>query len=141
MDEIFRPPEEMHRSPPVFWKNVVTAFQEEDIRRAACLIAAAIRSAHSCPLPEEDAGSLREAFFGLLERRGYFIHSPAEIQQTVHEIRAVGSGFDLFDLAQTLAEYDMIATECLGLRSRRLLPELRELSPACPCGKHPPSEP
>lgn len=126
---------------PLSWNDVLAALQEEDIPRAARFIAAAACSSDLCPLPEEAARSLREAFFGLLGRRGYFTGSPEKIQKTVGEIHAVGPGFDLFDLARNLAQYDTISTECLGLRTRRLFPELRVLSPPCPCGRHPHSGP
>jgi alkanesulfonate monooxygenase SsuD/methylene tetrahydromethanopterin reductase-like flavin-dependent oxidoreductase (luciferase family) len=83
-----------------------------------------------------DLSGLRGAFKRLLRRRGYFVGSPAEMAAALEEIAAVGEGFDLYDLARSLAQYDTIRTQCLRLTPRRALPELRRFSPACSCEKH-----
>lgn len=76
------------------------------------------------------------AFKALLHRRGYYVSTPAEIQKSLQEIDAIGSGFDLYDLAQGLARYDAVRTECKHLTPIRALPALKHFCPACPCGKH-----
>ena len=47
---------------------------------------------------------LREAFLALLDRRGYFVETPAQIEASLREIREVGPGFDLYDLVEALPE-------------------------------------
>jgi hypothetical protein len=44
----------------------------------------------------------REGFLDLLKRRGYFIDTPLELKASLQEIRNVGEGFDLYDLAAQL---------------------------------------
>ena len=43
------------------------------------------------------------AFHSLLERRGYFVSTPPDLAASLEEIRKLGAGFDLYDLAQALA--------------------------------------
>jgi hypothetical protein len=83
-----------------------------------------------------DLSGIGTAFKRLLRRRGYFVATPAEVAVSLKEIAAVGKGFDLFDLARSLAQYDAVRTQCLQLTPRRALPELRRFSPTCPCAKH-----
>ena len=68
------------------------------------------------------------SFKRLLHRRGYFIATPAEVETSLTEIEAIGEGFDLFDLARGLANFDAIRMESLGLHGHRALPELRRFS-------------
>lgn len=124
------------KSPP--WEDVVAALVAGEASRAADLLEMEIRSGRGHPPEEAASKALRETFFELLRRRGYFVGSADQIQASLEEIRQVGEGFDLFDLARGLAEYDMMITECRGLRRQRLFPELVTFSPVCPCGKHPP---
>jgi len=83
-----------------------------------------------------DLPGLWKSFKRLLHRRGYFVSTSAEVTASLDEISGVGEGFDLYELARKLAEYDAIRTECLRLRKRRVLPQLKRFSPTCPCGKH-----
>lgn len=80
---------------------------------------------------------LWEPFRTLLQRRGYFVSTPPELRGTLEEIRALGEGFDLYELARALAEADTTSTDCLRLRPDRSFPDLIPFSPVCPCGKHP----
>ena len=68
------------------------------------------------------------SFKRLLHRRGYFVATPAEVETSLTEIEAVGEGFDLFDLARGLAEFDANRMESLGLHGHRALPELRRFA-------------
>lgn len=80
---------------------------------------------------------LQGPFRTLLRRRGYFVSSPSELSATLEDIRALGPGFDLYDVAEELAALDMLRTECLQLSSRPLFPELIRFAPRCVCGRHP----
>lgn len=80
---------------------------------------------------------LRRAFVDLLGRRGYLVGTPEELAGSIAEIREVGAGFDLYDLAETLATVDATATECLKPARLRHWPELAPFVPRCRCGKHP----
>lgn len=77
-----------------------------------------------------------EAFRRLLLRRGYFVSTPSELCASLEEIRILGEGFDLYDLACQLAALDTIRTDCLKLDRLPAFPELRSFAPACPCGRH-----
>jgi len=73
------------------------------------------------------------SFKRLLHRRGYFVATPAQVAASLDEIAAVGEGFDLYDLARSLAHYDAARMECRGLTDHRALPELKRFAPACSC--------
>lgn len=73
------------------------------------------------------------SFKRLLHRRGYFVTTPAQLATSLDEITAVGEGFDLFELARTLAHYDAVRMECRGLADHRALPELKRFAPYCTC--------
>jgi hypothetical protein len=77
-----------------------------------------------------------EAFAQLLHHRGYFVSTSDETGRSLREIREVGEGFDLFDLARALARLDLTVTECTAALSGRLFPLLLEFAPACDCGRH-----
>ena len=81
--------------------------------------------------------ALADAFRSLLRRRGYFVSSPANFENSLDEIHFLGEGFDLYDLARQLAALDTIAYECLKLAPGPLFPKLRAFAPPCPCGRHP----
>jgi hypothetical protein len=70
------------------------------------------------------------SFKRLLHRRGYFVTTAAQVANSLDEIEALGEGFDLFDLARTLAHYDAVRMECRGLADHRALPELKRFEPA-----------
>ena len=77
-----------------------------------------------------------DSFQQLLDRRGYFVNSPAALAESLREIQAVGPGFDLYDLAQSLARYDVARARCLKISGSRTLPELEAFAPNCGCSKH-----
>lgn len=71
---------------------------------------------------------LRDAFFALLDLRGYFVRTAAEVSEAIREIREVGAGFDLYDLAEALA-----ACDCRGVSNEPRIPELKEFQRPCAC--------
>lgn len=77
-----------------------------------------------------------KAFTHLLERRGYYVDTPARLAASLGEIIAIGAGFDLYELARSLARYDAIRTGCRGLSNSRSIPELFAFSADCPCLHH-----
>ena len=76
------------------------------------------------------------SFKRLLHRRGYFVATPAQLAASLEEIEAVGEGFDLYDLARTLAHYDSVRMDCCGLTDLRSIPELRRFFKSCTCVRH-----
>jgi hypothetical protein len=76
------------------------------------------------------------SFKKLLHRRGYFVATAAQLATSLDEIEAVGEGFDLYDLASSLARYDAVRMNCRGLAGHRALPELKRFAPPCDCTRH-----
>lgn len=76
-----------------------------------------------------------ERFKQLLQRRGYYVETPAKLSASLKEIEEVGAGFDLYDLARSLARYDLARTKCRKLATARALPELKSFASNCVCGK------
>lgn len=83
-----------------------------------------------------DLSLLWSSFARLLSRRGYFVVTPEETAQSLEEIRGVGAGFDLYDLAVAMGRLDAAATECLQAVPLRQFPALLPLVPSCGCGHH-----
>ena len=79
-------------------------------------------------------GRLRSSFLALLGRRGYLVKSPEEVARSIREIRDIGPGFDLYDLAEALAACDVAAHDCLNLSPNPPLPELDVFRKRCGCG-------
>ena len=52
--------------------------------------------------PAIPLAKLRRAFAALLARRGYFVATRGELGASLEEIRDLGPGFDLYDLAARL---------------------------------------
>ncbi len=69
-----------------------------------------------------------ESFIDLLRRRGYFVSTSSEIKSALEEIRAVGPGFDLYDLASALAHCDPTVSEQVGVPMRRRFPALESFA-------------
>jgi hypothetical protein len=67
-------------------------------------------------------------FKRLLHRRGYYVDTPARLSVSLGEIQAVGEGFDLFDLARSLAAYDDARKESRGPHGHHALPQLRRFA-------------
>jgi hypothetical protein len=115
---------------------VVLDLESGDIQRALAVareLASRLwqRKERNVPLEEWE-----EAFRRLLLRRGYFVSTPADLASSLDEIRTLGEGFDLYELARQLAALDTIRTDCLKLVRRPAFPELRTFAPPCPCGHH-----
>lgn len=70
-----------------------------------------------------------ESFLKCLDRRGYFVSTSEEIAASLNEIRDVGAGFDLYEMARAMAQFDGTLTDGLGRVHQRLFPELRPFSP------------
>jgi hypothetical protein len=70
-----------------------------------------------------------QAFVRLLDRRGYFVDTPDELATSLKEIEEIGAGFDLYDLAQSLARYDSVRSRCRRLGRSHCLPELKGFAP------------
>lgn len=80
------------------------------------------------------ADGVWDSFVNRLHWRGFLTSTPGEVDSTLKEIRDLGPGFDLFDLARAIARYDAAVTECLKLSERRLFPLLEPFAPSCDCG-------
>lgn len=90
------------------------------------------------PPPESAAlKRLWASFQSLLQRRGYFVDTPAELEASLREIADLGEGFDLHDLARALARYDAAVSECGPRTLPRLFPQIRPFAPRCDCTRHP----
>jgi hypothetical protein len=76
------------------------------------------------------------SFKRVLRRRGFFVSTPAETAVSLAEIKAVGPGFDLFDLARGLAQFDALRMEHLGRTGQRMLPEIQSFWPSPTPRKH-----
>ena len=77
-----------------------------------------------------DLPDFRTSFVRLLGRRGYFVSTPAEIKASLTDIRRIGPGFDLYDLAEALANYDAVLMAQSGRPRQRIIPELEAFSPS-----------
>ena len=69
-------------------------------------------------------------FKRLLHRRGYYVDTPAQLSASLDEIEAVGKGFDLFDLARSLAAYDAARTAARGPNGHPALSQLKRFAEA-----------
>lgn len=68
------------------------------------------------------------SFIDLLRHRGYYVSTSIEIRGALEEIRAVGPGFDLIDLATAVAHCDATISERVGVPTRRRLPALESFA-------------
>src|SRR5579864_8438207 len=78
---------------------------------------------------ERSLSSAWEPFVRLLHRRGYFVSSPHLLGVALQEIREMGPGFDLYDLATALARCDAQKARRLQVAESRVFPELRSFAP------------
>lgn len=69
-----------------------------------------------------------ESFIDLLRRRGFYVSTPIDIKGALEEIRAVGPGFDLYDLAAAIAHCDATVSERVGVPTRRRFPALESFA-------------
>lgn len=84
----------------------------------------AVAALRDCRSAVPGAGALGAAFRTLLRRRGYFVDSEPEYAASLEEVFSVGEGFDLFDLARSLADFDAARLDGTGPSRQSLYPEL-----------------
>jgi hypothetical protein len=77
-----------------------------------------------------------DAFKRLLERRGYYVDTPARLKASLKEIDGIGAGFDLYDLARGLARYDAVRRKYRQPAGPRSLPDLKPFTPALARSTH-----
>lgn len=112
---------------------VFQALEAVEPSQAAEALTSMTDALHGKGPDELDLDLAFEAFKHLLERRGYYVATPAQLNASLAEIKAVGAGFDLYELARSLANYDAVRTKCRRLSKSRRLPELRDFPADCPC--------
>lgn len=103
---------------------------------AALRLSSLTEALHSSRTDGFDLDRAWEGFQRLLERRGYFVATPSQLEASLAEIKTIGPGFDLYDLARNLALYDIATTKCVGLTKSRVLPVLRPFARTCDCSNH-----
>lgn len=91
------------------------------------------REIHEGRIDAEALEGTRAAFLALLDLRGYLLRTPEELAGSIREIRELGPGFDLYDLAAGLASCDAAASQCRGPALPRRIPELSGFAPSCSC--------
>ena len=111
------------------------AIEAAEPSQAIAALAALSNELHSRGQERIDLTRAWEGFKLLLERRGYFVDSPENLAASLKEIQAVGPGFDLYDLARSLARYDSVRTKCRKLAGSKTLPELKSFASSCMCSR------
>lgn len=82
-----------------------------------------------------DLAGLWDRFLHLLERRGYYVRTPSQLADSLREIEAIGEGFDLYNLARSLAQYDALRRTIPSTSGPRGLPELAAFVPPVPASR------
>ena len=116
--------------------RILDAMEAAEPSQATAVLAQLTSDLHSKGVNGVNLTGMWTSFKKLLHRRGYYVGTHAQVIRSLDEIEQVGEGFDLFDLARTLARYDTVRMECCGLTDHRSLPELRRFSPSCACAHH-----
>ncbi|MBI3855997.1 MAG: hypothetical protein HY293_09940 [Planctomycetes bacterium] len=114
-------------------RKVLEAMEAVEPSEAAAAMARLTSELHAHGLNGVNLTGMWNSFKRLLHRRGYYVTTPGQLAASLKEIEDVGEGFDLFDLARSLAHYDAVRMECRGLADHRVLPELEPFAPACAC--------
>jgi len=114
-------------------RKILEAMEAAEPARATEVLSHLTAELHARGVNGVNLTGMWNSFKRLLNRRGYFVATPAQLATSLDEISAVGEGFDLFDLARNLAHYDAVRMECRGLAEHRALPELRRFAPPCAC--------
>lgn len=114
-------------------RRILEAMDAAEPSQATEILARLTSDFHARGVHGVNLTGLWNSFKRLLQRRGYFVSTPAQVSTSLEEIAAVGEGFDLFDLARNLAHYDAVRMDRRGLAGHRALPELRRFVPACTC--------
>lgn len=116
--------------------TVLEALEAAEPGQAARALSGLAEALHAQGADELNLNNAWKAFKRLLSRRGYFVDTPAKLVASLKEIEQIGAGFDLYDLARSLARYDAVRTTCLHLAGSRILPHLIPFAPDCACTKH-----
>jgi len=115
--------------------QVLEALEAVEPTQAMTVLSTLADDLHASGQDRLDLNRAWESFKQVLQRRGYFVETPAELSRSLREIQEVGAGFDLYDLARSLAQYDLARTKCRKLANDRALPELKSFASHCVCGK------
>jgi len=115
---------------------VLEALEAVEPTQATRALSGLAEALHSQGADELNLNDAWKAFKRLLSRRGYFVDTPAKLIASLKEIEQIGAGFDLYDLARSLARYDAVRTKCLHLAGSRNLPYLIAFAPDCACTSH-----
>jgi hypothetical protein len=113
--------------------RILEAMDAVEPTEASAVIAQLTTDLHLQGINGVNLAGMWTSFKRLLDRRGYFVATPAQLASTLDEIEGVGEGFDLYDLASSLARYDTVRMECRGLSGHRALPELKRFASPCAC--------
>jgi len=116
--------------------RVLEAMEAAEPSQAAAVLAQLTSDLESKGVNGVNLTGMWNSFKKLLNLRGYFVATPAQLATSLNEIEAVGEGFDLFDLASNLARYDTVRMNSRGLPGHRALPELKRFAPPCDCTQH-----
>jgi hypothetical protein len=116
--------------------EVLEAMQATEPSQATAVLSKLSEDLHDKGADALDLTRAWAAFLKLLERRGYFTATPSQLAESLQEIKSIGAGFDLYDLAQSLARYDVVRTKCLHISGSRIVPELATFSSTCACTRH-----
>jgi len=115
--------------------QVLEALEAVEPAQAMTVLSTLADDLHASGQDGLDLNRAWASFKQLLQRRGYFVETPDQLSASLREIQDVGAGFDLFDLARSLARYDLARTTCRKLAPAPALPELRSFASNCVCGK------
>lgn len=114
-------------------RKVLEAMEAAEPTQATTVLARLADDLHAHGIHGVNLAGMWTSFMHLLQRRGYYVTTPGQVAASLKEIEAVGEGFDLFDLARSLAHYDAVRMERRGLAGHRVFPELRPFAPGCSC--------
>ena len=129
----FHPGMEMEMSLGDAGSPVFEALQAVEPAQATAELTRLTELLHQQGIDSLDLNRAWDAFKRLLDRRGYYVDTPTRLAASLTEIDAVGAGFDLYDLAKSLARYDAVRRKCRRLPESPGLPELKRFTPACNC--------
>jgi hypothetical protein len=107
-------------------REAIRHMEDGDARRACDTIEALDTAERT--LAVNDASTLAQLwkpFLRLLRQRGYFVDSDETVALALEQIQLRGTGFDLYDLAASLARYDTAQAKRLSSSGSRFLPALR----------------
>lgn len=114
---------------------VFQALEAVEPTQAAEALSSLAEELHGHGIDPLDLPRAWEAFKRLLDRRGYFVGTAEQLADSLEEIKWVGPGFDLYELARSLARYDAVRTKCRKLSGKRALPELKMFTTGCACAR------